>query len=206
VLLTRPTLDRIVAGDVDLVFRLWRQPTVKTGGRLRTAVGVLAIEAVDIVVASDIDDAQARRAGFESAEAVLHELHRPRPTRAQGRVAKVDERSRMYRVQVAFAGADDRIELRSQLLTASELEAIKSKLAAMDSRSPRGPWIQRTLELIGAWPARRAPELAELEGCETLPWKAQVRRLKELGLTESLPVGYRLSPRGEQVLAALQQR
>ena len=30
-----------------------------------------------------------------------------------------------------------------------------------------------------------------------LPFKRNVRKLKELGLTESLEVGYRLSPRGE---------
>jgi hypothetical protein len=30
--------------------------------------------------------------------------------------------------------------------------------------------------------------------------------LKELGLTESLPIGYRLSPRGEAVLAHLEGR
>ena len=35
---------------------------------------------------------------------------------------------------------------------------------------------------------------------ETRPFKADVRKLKELGLTESLPVGYRLSPRGERYL------
>jgi hypothetical protein len=29
---------------------------------------------------------------------------------------------------------------------------------------------------------------------------ARLRRLKELGLTESLPVGYRLSPRGQALL------
>jgi hypothetical protein len=33
-------------------------------------------------------------------------------------------------------------------------------------------------------------------GRETLPFKRDVRKLKELGLTESLEVGYRLSPRG----------
>ena len=76
----------------------------------------------------------------------------------------------------------------------------------MDRRSARGAWTRRTLELIAEWPARRAPELAAMEGQETLPWKVEVRRLKELGLTESLPVGYRLSPRGEQVLAELRQR
>ena len=31
---------------------------------------------------------------------------------------------------------------------------------------------------------------------EIAPFKADVRKLKELGLTESLRIGYRLSPRG----------
>jgi hypothetical protein len=32
-------------------------------------------------------------------------------------------------------------------------------------------------------------------------FKVHVRKLKNLGLTLSLPVGYRLSPRGEEYLA-----
>jgi hypothetical protein len=36
---------------------------------------------------------------------------------------------------------------------------------------------------------------------ERLPFKANVRKLKALGLTESLDIGYRLSPRGEALLA-----
>jgi hypothetical protein len=40
-------------------------------------------------------------------------------------------------------------------------------------------------------------------GSETLPFKLRVRKLKELGLTESLEVGYRLSPRGKAVLQHL---
>ena len=55
----------------------------------------------------------------------------------------------------------------------------------------------------GARPAVRAPELAASFGRETLPFKIDVRKLKELGLTESLPVGYRLSPRGRAVLDRL---
>jgi hypothetical protein len=203
VLLTLPTLEGIVTGRIDLVFRRWRKPTVKAGGRLRTGAGVLAIEAVDIVEAAEIDDAQAARAGFESAALLVHDLLRERKPGGRARTAKVDETSQLYRVQVSFAGADDRIERREQLLTPTELEALKAKLSAMDSRATHGPWIHRTLELIATWPARRAPELAELHGYETVPWKAQVRRLKELGLTESLPVGYRLSPRGQQVFEAL---
>ena len=35
---------------------------------------------------------------------------------------------------------------------------------------------------------------------ETKRYKTDVRKLKELGLTESLEVGYRLSPRGRAYL------
>lgn len=54
--------------------------------------------------------------------------------------------------------------------------------------------------MIDEHPGRRAAELAALAGRETLAFKADVRRLKELGLTESLEVGYRLSPRGGALL------
>jgi DNA-binding IclR family transcriptional regulator len=52
------------------------------------------------------------------------------------------------------------------------------------------------LDLIAEHPGVRAPDLAATLGMETLPFKRDVRKLKELGLTESLEVGYRLSPRG----------
>lgn len=52
-------------------------------------------------------------------------------------------------------------------------------------------------------PAVRAPDLAASVGRETLPFKRDVRKLKELGLTESLEVGYRLSPRGATVVRHL---
>ena len=43
----------------------------------------------------------------------------------------------------------------------------------------------------------RAADLARELGTETLVFKRDVRKLKELGLTESLAIGYLLSPRGE---------
>ncbi len=49
----------------------------------------------------------------------------------------------------------------------------------------------------------RAPDLAASLGRETQPFKTDVRKLKEMGLTESLGVGYRISPRGRTVLARL---
>ena len=71
----------------------------------------------------------------------------------------------------------------------------------MDNRSSVGPWTHETLRMIADQPGVRAPDLAASVGRETKPFKIGVRKLKELGLTESLPVGYRLSPRGRAFLA-----
>ena len=54
--------------------------------------------------------------------------------------------------------------------------------------------------MIAERPEVRAPDLAASVGRETQPFKTDVRKLKELGLTESLLVGYRLSPRGRAYL------
>ncbi|HJW62866.1 MAG TPA: hypothetical protein VJ849_05160, partial [Actinomycetes bacterium] len=57
--------------------------------------------------------------------------------------------------------------------------------------------------LIGDQPGVRAGDLAGQRGRERHPFKTDVRKLKELGLTESLEVGYRLSPRGRALLSRL---
>ena len=62
---------------------------------------------------------------------------------------------------------------------------------------------RQTLRLIARYPAVVSTELARHAGKERMVFKVDVRKLKELGLTESLEVGYRLSPRGEAVLRSL---
>jgi hypothetical protein len=205
VLLDLATLDGITQGRIDVVFRRWSRPTVKAGGRLRTRVGELHIVAVDRIEPGDIDDDDARRAGFAAAAEVVQALLRPRPA-GRGRGPGGDGERHVYRVTVAPGGEDPRIARRRTLLSPEELDAMVDRLDSMDTRSRQGPWTRRSLELIAAWPARRAPDLAAMDAMETAPWKARIRRLKELGLTESLEVGYRLSPRGEQVLAELTRR
>jgi DNA-binding IclR family transcriptional regulator len=59
------------------------------------------------------------------------------------------------------------------------------------------------LHLIAELPGTDSTELAARAGIDRLKFKQRVRRLKSLGLTESLEVGYRLSPRGEAVLARM---
>ena len=60
--------------------------------------------------------------------------------------------------------------------------------------------LARALDAIAARPGVRAADLAQAFGRETQPFKLDVRKLKNLGLTISLQTGYRLSPRGEAYL------
>jgi hypothetical protein len=204
-LLTLVVLNKIVAGEISLVFRRWSKPTVKEGGRLRTGVGELAIGRVVTVEPSSICDADAALAGWSSAAELIEDLFRERkPSSARGRGARTDAERSVYRIDVAFAGVDQRFDLRADdQLTDEALAALLSKLEGYDSRSSFGPWTHHTLSMINEFPGCRAPELAEMQGRETIPFKADVRKLKEMGLTESLPVGYKLSPRGKRVFAAL---
>ncbi len=167
---------QIAAGEVDLAFRRWRRPTVRAGGSLRTPIGVLAIDAVDAIDPDDITDADARRAGHADREKALSAL-RPEGT--------------LYRIAFHLAGPDPRVALRERTdLTADERERIESRL----------PWAREVLELIAGQPATLAADLAVQRGQERLAFKRDVRKLKELGLTESLQKGYRLSPRGRAFL------
>jgi hypothetical protein len=176
VLLPALVRDRIATGEVDLAFRRWRRPTVKAGGTLRTPVGVLAIDAVDAIAPGDISDAEARRAGHATREEALRAL-RPEGT--------------LYRIAFHLAGPDPRVALRERTdVTADERRRIEARL----------PWAREVLELIAEQPATLAADLAEQRDQERLAFKRDVRKLKELGLTESLERGYRLSPRGRAFL------
>jgi hypothetical protein len=187
-LFRQDVLRRIAEGDVTLAFRRWRRPTVKAGGTLRTRVGVLAIDSVEKVEEDQVTDADARRAGAEDREALLAGL-RPEGT--------------LYRVEFRLAGPDPRIALRERSdISPEERAEIDARLARLDAASRHGQWTAAVLELIAERPATRAPDLAASLGRETAPFKADVRKLKELGLTESLLVGYRLSPRGRAYLSS----
>lgn len=175
-------LRRIQEGEITLAFRRWRRPTVKAGGTLRTKIGVLAIDSVEPVGEDDVTDEDARRAGAPDRETLLAGL------RPEGR---------LHRVEFRLAGPDPRIALRKRSrISPSERAAIDARLARLDAASRHGPWTGTVLRLIAERPGTRAPDLAASLGRETAPFKADVRKLKELGLTESLEVGYRLSPRG----------
>jgi hypothetical protein len=178
-------LDRIRSGRVSVVFRRWGDARVRAGTRLRTMIGLVEVRSVaqvEDVVAADLD-----AAGYGSVD----ELRADIPG---------DPAHRLFRVEVGFAGADPRIALRDDVDGVADVVA---RLERMDRGARRGPWTRTVLELIAARPATRAADLfADAGYADLASFKRDVRRLKELGLTESLEVGYRLSPRGEATLRA----
>ena len=187
-LIRQAVLAQIRDGTVTQQFRRWSRPTVKAGGTLTTSIGVLAIDAVDPIEPEALTAADAAAAGYASVDDLLADT-RPGGT--------------LYRIRLHVAGDDPRIALRNDSdLDQAALADLTRRLQRLDRASTHGPWTIATLRLIAAHPAVRAGDLADRVGRERLAFKADVRKLKALGLTESLGTGYRISPRGAAYLAA----
>jgi hypothetical protein len=184
----------IADGSVTVTFRRWKRRQVVAGHRYRTGhriVGRILIEVDDVRVVdpAGITRADARRAGFPDAATLVDQL-RGDPDLPVYRIAfhvvdEPDPRS------VLAASAD---------LTDADRKEIGRRLDRLDRASSTGPWTRPVLRVIAERPATRAADLAAGFGRETQPFKTDVRKLKNLGLTESLEVGYRLSPRGRAFL------
>ena len=184
----RATLEGIARGDITLAFRRWKRPTVKAGTRLRTALGEVRIGRVEAFDEASLDDECARRAGFTS----LSEL--------KGSLRGSAERL-LFRIELNGIGADRRVALRTaSKISAHERQTIQGRFQRWDRAARHEGYHLHVLSLIAENPATAAAELAAKLNMEKLSFKRDVRKLKELGLTESLDVGYRLSPRGHSFL------
>lgn len=187
-LLRAAELNAIRAGRVDLAFRRWDRPRLRVGTRMRTAIGLVEATVVEEIAVEAISEAEARRAGAGSRDELLARLAR-RPEHP------------IFRIGLRFAGGDPRVALREQAdLSDEEHAQIVRRLERLDLASRNGPWTRSALAMIDRRPAVRAAELAHELGRETPAFKRDVRKLKELGLTESLPTGYRLSPRARALM------
>jgi hypothetical protein len=179
-------LEGIAAGRVTLAFRRWRRAPPANGSSLRSPVGVLCLDRVTVVDEGDITPDDVRRTGM-----TIDELR-----------ASLAGEGTLLRIELRLAGDDPRIALRARLPQQAELEAIIKKLARIDAASAQ-PWTTRYLQLIAKRPGIVSRVLARQVDADVPPFKRRVRQLKELGLTESLEVGYRLSPRGRAVFEHL---
>ena len=176
----------ITGGSVTVTFRRWRRRQALAGRRYRTPGGIIEVDDIREIDPAKISDRDARRSGYPSAAALRADL-------------RGDPASPVYRIAFhVVAEPDPRVELAATAaLTRDDVAEITKRLDRLDRASSHGPWTRAVLDAIAAQPATRAPDLAASFARETAPFKVDVRKLKNLGLTISLTVGYTLSPRGE---------
>jgi hypothetical protein len=183
----------IVDGSITRTFRRWKRLQVVPGNQYLQPFGEVEVVAAKEVSERSITARDAELAGYKSREDLLDEL------------AKYDEGT-LYRIDFRFTGADRRVALREKSdLSQSDIDALMKRLARLDAASSHGPWTRQALELIDRNPAIVSTVLAAEMGLERAVFKLDIRKLKESGLTESLEVGYRLSPRGKRLLEHLRK-
>ncbi|MGH3354336.1 MAG: hypothetical protein ACRDOJ_00475 [Nocardioidaceae bacterium] len=179
-------------GSITRTFRTWKRAQARAGGRYRVGRMLLEVDTVTRVPVAELTEADALAAGEPSLAALRRRLGNPAT------------RTRVWRVDLHYVGPDDRIALRADDdLTAAQVSVLAARLDRLDAGSAGGPWTREVLRLVQERPGVVSTELAAARGQERQAFKADVRKLKNLGLTESLQVGYRLSPRGRTLLASL---
>ena len=182
-------LPGLVDGRVTLTFRQWPQARVKPLGRYRVhPIGVVEVTSAERVRVGDISEQDARRAGFDDRAELLAYL-KPAARGAFG------SRTELFRIELHYAGDGDRVPLALEdQLSADDISKIDERLARLDRKEP---WTRAVLRLIEKNPRVAASQLAAKLKQEKAPFKANVVKLKKLGLTQSFEVGYELSPRGK---------
>lgn len=179
--------DRIRSGEITTTVRIWKSQRVSVGKRYRVGDGCIEVDDVRRINFDDITPRLARASGFPGVTDLL-------------KTARHGSGEQVYVVRFHHVGAS--VETTDPgTLAPQALADLANRLEAMDRRSRSGPWTLETLRAIRRHPGRRAADLAAATNRDRDTFKADVRKLKRLGLTVSLEVGYRLSAAGEQYLA-----
>jgi hypothetical protein len=190
-LFTAATLRGLAEGRVTSTYRRWEVVRPKIGSRFTTAAGVVEVTSIAPADENELTEQAAADAGFDSVADLV-------------KWCSAKGRGDLYRIGIVLAGPDPRVGLRgADKLDQADVWALNAKLDRMD-RAAEEPWTRSTLRQIERLPGVVSTELAAEAGQERRAYKIRVRRLKALGLTESLERGYRLSPRGEAYLASLE--
>jgi hypothetical protein len=189
-LFTAATLRGLTQGRVSCTYRRWEVVRPKVGSRFTTSAGVVEVTSITRADEQQLTEREAAEAGFDSVAELL-------------KWCSAKGNGDLYRIGIALAGPDPRTELRrTDNLDAADIATLNAKLDRMD-RAADQAWTRNTLRQIQRLPGVVSTELAAEVGQERRTYKLRVRRLKSRGLTESLERGYRLSPRGQAYLAAL---
>src|SRR4029079_5473397 len=134
-------LDKIARNEVTLAFRRWTRPTVKAGGRGRTASGVGRMGAISVVETSALGQSDAIAAGFATL-AALRQMLGP------------DDGTPVYRIELNGIEADERVALRDEvLLSDADWHALTTRFARWDKTAPG--YFPSILQAIAAHPEVR---------------------------------------------------
>jgi hypothetical protein len=187
--------EGIRSGEIRCTVRIWQRPHAKVGGRYALGGGgAIVVDKIQETRLDDITAALAQRCGFPSLVDLL-------------RTAKHGAGERVFVIDFHYdSKARARTRPEAGAVSAEELALLVQRLEAMDRRSPAGAWTLATLRAIEARPGVLAATLARSLGRPRDEFKRDVRKLKHLGLTFSLEIGYRLTPKGEALLASLSSR
>ena len=186
--------ERIRSGEIRCTVRIWQRPHVKVGGHYALGAGAIVVDEIHETRLDDITAVLARRCGFPSLVDLL-------------KTAKHGPGERVFVIDFHYEGkAGARPKPETAAVSAEELAELVQRLEAMDARSKIGAWTVATLRAIEARPGVLAGKLARSLGRPRDEFKRDVRKLKTLGLTFSLEIGYRLTPKGEALLTSLSSR
>lgn len=122
------TLEKIARAEVTVAFRRWRRPTVRSGGRLRTPVGELAIDVVVATTLEQITEGQALAAGFSGREEAV-------------RVLEAGD-GELYRIEFRRLGQTHARRSRTTTISTTRRwrrSALRSSVSNAGA-SPTGPW------------------------------------------------------------------
>ncbi len=189
--------DGVQNGSVTVTFRRWKRCQAIAGHRYRTAVGIIEVEAVDVIDAAKITNADARRSGYPSAAAVIADL-------------RGTDDLPIYRVQFhAVHGPDPRDELaNTATLTDDEVADLDRRL---DPPRPRQlltvPGRARPSTLIAEHPARasRRPRRRR-SAANASPSSSTSASSRTSASPSPSTVGYRSLPEAQAYHAARTQR
>jgi hypothetical protein len=192
----REDRERVANGEITVTFRLWKSAHVKVGKTYPSGFGSVEIEDVSVVPAALVSEEDVLPSGCADIQAICDLAGEHTNTR-------VRHDTLLHRVQFRYLGETAPHTTQSAPI---DLDRLAKRLQKMDRLSSRGPWTLAILRLIEAGPRVPARLLAAELGWQTLDFKANVRKLKALGLTVSHAVGYELSDAGRRYLATLRDR
>lgn len=198
-LFTATAHEGLAQGEITRTFRTWKRPQVKLGGRYHAGAVDLIVDKLTQVRLRKITDDDARLSGFEDRHDLFDFLRKRNNLDSDN---KDNKDNKVWRIDFHAVERDERPSIADDReLTDADVDDIENRLNRLDAASSSGPWTRQVLALIADNPGVVSTELAAELGRDRAAFKVDVRKLKRLGLTISLDVGYRLSPRGEAFLA-----